>query len=107
MCFSIYVDFCFIEFGSKPDIDFDKLNNSTSIREAKFLELQKEIEIVNDQFKNALKHKHELMLQNETLAKTLHEAEIRLVLILSMTNISIYKLYTKNNYFLYYFLEKE
>lgn len=56
------------------------LNNSTSIREAKFLELQKEVEVVNDQFKNALKQKHELMLQNEALLKNLHEAEIRLVL---------------------------
>jgi len=53
------------------------LNNSTSIREAKFLELQKEIEIVNDQFKNALKQKHELMLHNETLLKNLHETEVR------------------------------
>jgi hypothetical protein len=66
-----------IESGSKPDIDFDMLNNSTSIREAKFMELQKEIEIINDQFKNTLKQKHELMLHNETLLKNLHEAEIR------------------------------
>lgn len=57
--------------------DFDVLNNSTSIREAKFLELQKEIEIVNNQFKNALKQKHELMLYNETLLKNLHETEVR------------------------------
>lgn len=53
------------------------LNNSTSIREAKFLEMQREIEIINDQFKNALKQKHELMLQNETLLKNLHEAVVR------------------------------
>lgn len=59
------------------EFDFDMLNNSTSIREAKFLELQKEIEIVNDQFKNALKQKHELMLHNETLLKNLHETEVR------------------------------
>lgn len=59
------------------DFDFDMLNNSTSIREAKFLELQKEIEIINDQFKNALKQKHELMLHNETLLKNLHETEVR------------------------------
>lgn len=59
------------------EIDFDKLNNSTNIREAKFLELQKEIELVNDQFKNTLKQKHDLMLHNETLLKNLHEAESR------------------------------
>lgn len=53
------------------------LNNSSSIREAKFSELQKEIELINGQFKSALKHKHELMLQNEALLKSLHEAEVR------------------------------
>jgi len=53
------------------------LNNSTSIREAKFLELQKEIEAVNEQFKNTLKQKHDLMLENDSLSKNLHEAEVR------------------------------
>lgn len=48
-----------------------------NIREAKFLELQKEVEIVNEQFKNALKQKHELMLNNEVLLNNLHEAEVR------------------------------
>lgn len=67
----------YLEPEKIPEFDFDMLNNSTSIREAKFLELQKEIEIVNDQFKNALKQKHELMLQNETLLKDLHETEAR------------------------------
>ncbi|VVC26804.1 Major intrinsic protein, conserved site [Cinara cedri] len=62
---------------NQSEIDFDKLNNSTSIREAKFMELQKEIDLVNDQFKTALKQKHELMLHNETLLKNLHEAEVR------------------------------
>lgn len=62
---------------SQSEIDFDMLNNSSNIREAKFLELQKEIEIVNDQFKTALKQKHELMLHNETLLKNLYEAEVR------------------------------
>lgn len=66
-----------LESANKQEIDFDMLNNSTSIREAKFLELQKEIEVVNDQFKNALKQKHELMLHNESLLKNLHEAEVR------------------------------
>lgn len=69
-----------LEQGDKQEIDFDMLNNSTNIREAKFLELQKEVELVNDQFKNALKQKHESMLHNETLLKNLHEAEVRLVL---------------------------
>lgn len=68
---------CSLESANKLEIDFDMLNNSTSIREAKFLELQNEIEIVNDQFKNALKQKHELMLHNESLLKNLHEAEVR------------------------------
>lgn len=71
------LNFVCSESGNKPEIDFDVLNNSTNIREAKFLEMQKEIEIINDQFKNALKQKHELMLYNETLLKNLHEAEIK------------------------------
>lgn len=53
------------------------LNDSTNIREAKFRELQKEIEIVNGQFKTALEQKHELMLHNETLLKNLHESKVR------------------------------
>lgn len=65
------------ETRNQPEIDFDMLNNSTSIREAKFLELQKEIEAVNDQFKNTLKQKHDLMLHNDSLLKNLHEAEVR------------------------------
>uniref|UniRef100_A0A2S2PQR5 NUA/TPR/MLP1-2-like domain-containing protein n=2 Tax=Schizaphis graminum TaxID=13262 RepID=A0A2S2PQR5_SCHGA len=65
------------ETRNQPEIDFDLLNNSTSIREAKFLELQKEIEAVNEQFKNTLKQKHDLMLHNDSLLKNLHEAEIK------------------------------
>ncbi|XP_022171411.1 nucleoprotein TPR-like isoform X3 [Myzus persicae] len=65
------------ETRNQPEIDFDMLNNSTSIREAKFLELQKEIEAVNEQFKNSLKQKHDLMLHNDSLLKNLHEAEVR------------------------------
>lgn len=53
------------------------LNNSSTIREAKFSELQKEIELINGQFKNALSQKHDLMLHNEALLKSLHEAEVR------------------------------
>jgi len=68
---------CALETRNQPEIDFDMLNNSTSIREAKFLELQKEIEAVNEQFKNTLKQKHDLMLHNDTLLKNLHEAEVR------------------------------
>lgn len=68
---------CALEIKNQPEIDFDMLNNSTSIREAKFLELQKEVEVVNEQFKNTLKQKHELMLHNETLLKNLHEAEVK------------------------------
>jgi len=68
---------CLLETRNQPEIDFDMLNNSTSIREAKFLELQKEIEAVNDQFKNTLKQKHDLMLHNDSLLKNLHEAEVR------------------------------
>ncbi|XP_050441789.1 nucleoprotein TPR-like [Adelges cooleyi] len=59
------------------EIDFDLLNSSTSIREAKFQELQKEIEVINSQFKNTLRQKHELMLNNESLLKSIHEAETR------------------------------
>jgi len=66
-----------LETRNQPEIDFDMLNNSTSIREAKFLELQKEIEAVNEQFKNTLKQKHDLMLHNDSLLKNLHEAEVR------------------------------
>ncbi|XP_025205590.1 nucleoprotein TPR [Melanaphis sacchari] len=65
------------ETRNQPEIDFDLLNNSTSIREAKFLELQKEIEAVNEQFQNTLKQKHDLMLHNDSLLKNLHEAEIK------------------------------
>ncbi|XP_027851398.2 nucleoprotein TPR-like isoform X1 [Aphis gossypii] len=65
------------EIRNLPEIDFDLLNNSTSIREAKFLELQKEIDTVNEQFKNTLKQKHDLMLHNDSLLKNLHEAEIK------------------------------
>ena len=68
---------CALESSNRPEIDFDMLNNSTSIREAKFLELQKEIEAVNEQFKNTLKQKHDLMLHNDSLLKNLHEAEVR------------------------------
>jgi len=68
---------CALESSNQPEIDFDMLNNSTSIREAKFLELQKEIEAVNEQFKNTLKQKHDLMLHNDSLLKNLHEAEVR------------------------------
>lgn len=66
-----------LEPRNKPEVDFDLLNNSTSIREAKFLELQKEIEVINEQFKNTLKQKHELMLNNETLLRNLRDAEVR------------------------------
>eukprot|EP00102_Acyrthosiphon_pisum_P012409 XP_008181542.1 PREDICTED: nucleoprotein TPR [Acyrthosiphon pisum] len=65
------------ETRNQPEIDFDMLNNSTSVREAKFLELQKEIEAINEQFKNTLKQKHDLMLHNDSLLKNLHEAEVR------------------------------
>lgn len=74
---SYNVEFCPLEPEKRPEIDFDMLNNSTSIREAKFLEMQQEIEVVNDQFKNTLKQKHELMLHNETLLTNLHEAEVK------------------------------
>lgn len=73
----LFIFICSLESGSITEIDFEMLNNSTSIREAKFLEMQREIELINDQFKNALKQKHELMLQNETLSRNLHEAEVR------------------------------
>lgn len=76
-CSQVTIKFYKLESTNKPEIDFEKLNHSTSIREATFLELQKEVEVVNDQFKNALKQKHELMLQNEVLLKSLHEAEVR------------------------------
>ncbi|XP_050525478.1 nucleoprotein TPR-like [Daktulosphaira vitifoliae] len=62
---------------ANQEIDFDSLNNSTTIRETKFRELQKEVEIINNQFKNALTQKHELMLNNESLFKSLREAETR------------------------------
>ena len=68
---------CTLETKNQSEIDFDMLNNSTSIREAKFLELQKEIEAVNKQFKNTLKQKHDLMLHNDSLLKNLHEAELK------------------------------
>lgn len=62
---------------NQTEIDFNMLNDSKNIREVKFMELQKEIEVVNGQFKTALKQKHELMLHNETLLKNLHEAKVR------------------------------
>lgn len=66
-----------LESKISQEIDFDMLNNSTSIREAKYLELQKEIEFINGQFKDTLKQKHDLMLHNDTLLKKLYEAESR------------------------------
>lgn len=68
---------CSLESANVFQIDFDTPNGGNSIRDAKFLESRKEIDVVNDQFQKALEQKHELMLQNESLSMELHKVEAR------------------------------
>lgn len=68
--------FCILETRNNQQ-NCLKTKNNYDIQETKYLELQKEIMTINDQFKNALKQKNDLMLQIDTLSKNLYEAEDR------------------------------
>lgn len=71
------IEVCILESKNNQEINFNTPYNGINIEETKYVELQKEIEVINDQFKNVVRQKHELMLHNETLSNKLYKAEIR------------------------------
>lgn len=63
---------------SNPSLDFgNKVSISNIIEKTNCSGLLYNFELIYNQFNEVLHQKYELMLQNETLSKNLHESEVR------------------------------